>query len=306
MIWKLVGVLFVVLLLMFPVFILYSNFTAESVEFRMNDVSGETGGVISYVDVPVFSENLRFNHKDISYFIDAGCKGVRRKAMIKAFEIFEEKMDLISFYEIGGSADIDVECSEGFQISESLFAAGEGGPSRIINTSFFKTIEKGSIFLYEDPMCDYPIVELHELGHVFGFDHSEDPLNTMYNTTNCKQRISEDMVRMIDDLYSVEALADASISELSAVKTGRYLDFNITVLNEGLVGIDAISLTIYGDGEKITTMEFGEIDIGYGRTLRASNVKLGFGSIENIDFVVDSENKVRELNEGNNFVRMTT
>ena len=177
-------------------------------------------------------------------------------------------------------------------------------PSIIINTSNFKTIEEGKISLYDDSRCDYPVVEIHELGHVFGFDHSFDPNNIMYNVSSCNQRISEDMVKLIDDLYSIEALADASLTDIKAVKRGKYLDFNITVLNDGMLGIDDITLTIVVDGEDIEVMELGEIGIGYGRTMRATNVRLPSFGVDKIEFVVDKNNVVRELNENNNIVEM--
>jgi subtilase family serine protease len=88
------------------------------------------------------------------------------------------------------------------------------------------------------------------------------------------------------------------------VTKGKYLDFNITVLNEGLVGIDSINLTIFVDGEGVQIMELGEIGIGYGRTLKASNVRLPESGAEKISFVVDSEEIVKELNEDNNAVEM--
>jgi hypothetical protein len=304
MIGKILAVVFVTFFLLTAFVMISQSYPSEPVEFSVMNHSSSIGSVIEYGAVPVFSENLRFNHNNISYYIDDTCDSIRRTSMIEAFDIFGEKMDNISFYRVSEPADIDVSCSSGFQLSDTLFAAGEGGPSRIINTSFFKTIEKGEIFLYKDQSCDYPIVELHELSHVFGFDHSENPLNIMYNTSNCDQRISQDMVDLINELYSIEPLGDASIDRLSAVKRGRYLDFNITVLNEGLISIEDINLTIFANGEEVTVMEFGEIAIGFGRTLRAKNIRLPSKNVGEIDFVVDYEEYVDELDENNNVLEM--
>jgi hypothetical protein len=168
----------------------------------------------------------------------------------------------------------------------------------------FKTIEKGKISLYNDPRCDYPIVEIHELGHVFGFDHSLDPSNIMYNVSNCMQTISDDMIELVDALYGIKPLPDASVDELSAVMRGKYLDFNITVLNEGLLGIHDINLTILADGKSIQVMSMGEIGIGYGRTMKATNVKMPSRNIEVLDFIIDETNDVAELNEQNNAIQM--
>ena len=146
---------------------------------------------------------------------------------------------------------------------------------------------------------------IHELGHVFGFDHSPDPNNIMYNVSDCDQRISEDMVTLIDALYSIEALPDASIGNVDAVKRGKYLDFNITILNEGLIDISDITLSILADGRTVRVVEMGELGIGYGRTLKATNAKLPSRNVDVVEFIVDKNNKVREFNEDNNAVQMT-
>jgi len=305
MIGKIIAVILVLIMIFFSLIFVYQNVPREPVALKMGNVVPETIELIGYGAVPVFSEKLRFNHNIISYFIESECDGVRREAMVEAFVLFANKMKIVSFYEVSADADINVGCSDNYiSLGENLFAAGEGGPSIIINTSNFKTIEEGKISLYDDPRCDYPVVELHELGHVFGFDHSSDPNNIMYNTSNCNQRISKDMVKLINDLYSIEPLADASLNNIKAVKRGKYMDFNITVLNDGMLEIDDIALTIVVDGENIEVMELGEIGIGYGRTLRAENVKLPSMNVDKIKFVVDKDNVVRELNEENNVVEM--
>lgn len=307
MIGKIIVVMVVLAMLVFSLGFFYQSMPKAPVELRAAEIVPETIELIEYGAVPVFTEKLRFNHNRISYFIEADCAGPRREAMVSAFALFAKEMGVISFYEVFADADIDVGCSDDYiPLGESLFAAGEGGPSRIINTSNFKTIEKGKILLYTDSRCDYPIVEVHELCHVFGFDHSLDPSNAMYNTSNCDQRISADMVTLINDLYSIEPLADAVLADVKAVKRGRYLDFNVTVLNEGLIGIDEIELAIVVEDVVVQVMDLGEIGIGYGRTLKATNVKLPSSGIDSIDFVVDRDNDVRELDEGNNEVTMAT
>jgi len=308
MIGKMIGVMFLIVMLLFSVALYYQNTARGPVALEINGLNPEPFNLVEYGAVPVFADNLRFNHNDISYFIEDECNGTRREAMVKAFALFAKYMGVISFNEVatGDEADIDVGCSDDYiPMGERLFAAGEGGPSRIINTSVFKTIEKGKISLYSDPHCDYPIVEMHELGHVFGFDHSLDPTNIMYNVSNCEQQVSADMINLINDLYSIEALSDASISALNATLKGKYLNFNITVLNEGLLGIDSINLTIIADGEEIQVIDMGEIGIGYGRTMRATNVRLPSRNVDVIDFIIDKKNVVREFNEDNNEVSMT-
>ena len=309
MIGKILVVFVLTLILFVLVAFVYQNLPGESIELSLKENQTSKGGITSlnYGTTPVFAENLRFNHNNISYFIDSSCLSDREKLMKEAFNIFQEEMGFITFYELGNDqADILVSCSDKYiNLGEDLFAAGEGGPSRIINTSQFKTIEKGKISLYKNHECEYPVVELHELGHVFGFDHISNKKSIMYNTSNCDQRITTDMIGIIKSLYSIEPLAEARISELSAVKKGRYLDFNITVLNEGLLEIENISLTILSEEKEIDKIYLGKMGIGYGRTLKVTNMQLPLRDTEKIDFILDLENQVREFDETNNIALMS-
>jgi len=298
-------VLIVFLMIVFSFAFVYENLPKKPVELKVNYLEPEVGEIIEYGAVPVFAENLRFNHNLISYSIDEGCDSVRRDDMVEAFNIFSEEVEIVSFFEDGDDPDILVGCSDDFVgMGENLFAAGEGGPSRIINTSLFRTIEEGNVILYNGNDCDYPIVALHELGHVFGFDHSPDPRNIMFNISGCGQRMSGDMADVMMELYSVEALADIKIKSVEGAVGGRYLSFNISVLNEGMVGIRNITLTVLVDDEIVDVVELGEIGIGYGRTLRIQNMRVP-GGVEVVRFVLDREDVVRELNEGNNVVEMS-
>jgi len=306
MIGKLIAVVTTFSLLFFSLGFLYQNLPQTPVEMAVNTTETGPTQIIDYGATPVFSENLRFNHDNISYSIESSCSKIRSEAMQEAFQILEEKINIIHFRETGnGRADISVGCSDDFvEFSKGLFAAGEGGPSEIINTSYFRVIQKGKVLLYKDPRCNRPVVELHELLHVFGFDHSPDPKSIMYNVSSCDQKIGQDIIDLIKKLYSIEPLPDARISELSASKKGKYLDFNITVLNEGLMEIGDINLTLVIEGKKIDSISLGEIGIGYGRTLRVTNMRLPSRNIENIDFIIDRESAVKELNEDNNLIQM--
>ncbi|MBS3087806.1 matrixin family metalloprotease [Candidatus Pacearchaeota archaeon] len=305
MVWKVAAVMIIFMMVIFSVALMFDNLPRAPIELKVNYIEPKNvGAVVDYGAVPIFAENLRFNHNLISYWIDEDCDKVRRDDMVAAFNIFSSEVKVIAFYEGNGSSDIKVECSNDFvELGDELFAAGEGGPSRIINTSGFKVIEEGKVILYNGEDCVYPIVALHELGHVFGFDHSPDIRNIMYNTSNCWQRMSPDMGKIMRELYLVEALADARVESVNGKIQGRYLDFNISILNEGLVRIDGIDLTVIADGEIVDVVDLGDIEIGYGRTLRVENMLLD-GKVEVMEFAVDYSDKVLELKEDNNRVEM--
>lgn len=309
MIGKIAIIVLLAALAGFSVFYIYQYLPSPPVDMEIQEVTSISRLSLDYGTAPVFSENLRFNHNNISYSIDQlTCSEKEIKYLEEAFRIFQEKMEVINFTELSPNnedTDIKVSCpDETIDLGNSLFAAGEGGPSRIVNTSLFKTIQEGIIYIYEPPTCDYPVVELHELGHVFGFDHSENTNNIMYNTSNCQQRISEDMIKLIKQLYSIQPLPELRISEVEAVKKGRYLDFNVTILDEGLIGADNATLTILSGEKEVQKIYLGEVTPEFAKTLKATNVKLPSRDIQEIVFVVDIENNYREYNEENNIIKM--
>jgi len=301
----LVGI-FILSLIVFSAILIYQLYPSDPLKLYLKELPQDNPSTIYYGDTPVFMENLRFNHNNISYFIEPSCSVPRKSRMKEAFGIFQSEVEIITFHEaMSKEADIHIGCSDDYiDLGENLFAAGEGGPSRIINTSDFKTIEKGKIALFKESKCEYPVVELHEILHVFGFDHIDNKKSIMNPTAICSQRITEDMVNLLKTLYSIEPLSDIKIRNISAIKKGRYLDFNITVSNEGLIGIDIINLTISTKGKEIEVIPLEDIGIGYIRTLQAKNILLPSRNINTIEFVIDKEGSVRELNEENNFGQM--
>lgn len=302
---KTLAFLLMILVVTSSAIFVYQNLPKDPVEMKIEElILGRRESYVDYGKTPVFQENLRFSTNNISYHIDISCPKDRKEKMIQAFDLFQEEMGIISFYEGSSSSDILVGCSNDFiELGENLFAAGEGGPSEIINATVFKTIKKGKIILYQESRCDYPVVEIHELCHVFGFDHSENEKSIIYPSYRCDQRITPDMVEIINELYSIEPLPDLVITELVAVKKGKYLDFNITVLNEGYTTANNVSLGVFVDEELIQDNYFGEIAVGFGRTLNSQNVKMP--SIKDIEvkFFVDFNGLVRELEEENNIAR---
>ena len=305
MIKKVILAIFILGILGIAGFTLYENLPQSPIYLNEDEIVPDEVAIIKYGATPVFAENLRFNHNNISYLIESSCSETRRNSMLEAFEIFEKEMEIINFYEVNNEADIEVGCSDDYiSVGENLFAAGEGGPSRIINTSGFKVIEKGKIWLYDDQRCDYPIVELHELLHVFGFDHTENPSSIMYNTSKCNQKMTSDMIQLIRELYSIEPRADILIENLTAVKKGKYLDFNITVLNEGLLDAENVTLTLIADGEEFQNINMKELGVGYGRNLEVTNSKLPSLKSEEIIFALDYNNLIEEFSESNNIRKM--
>ncbi|MBT3397545.1 hypothetical protein HOA55_03870 [archaeon] len=308
MVWKWIGLLLVFLLVTLSALTFQYYLPGEFRELRVAPgefPAGKEAGSIDYGKTPVLYRNLRFDHNRISYSLEETCPAVNKEKMIEGFAELSNKINVISFYETEGEPDIQVSCSEeDIEIESNLFVAGEGGPTKIINASAFGIIKQGKILLYEEPRCDYPVVEIHELLHVLGFDHSTNPNNILFNVSRCDQRVTSDIVRLLDELYSIEALPDLSIEDLVASTKGRYLDFNVTVENIGLMDSSESSLTVSSGGKEIHKFDLGAIKAGAKGTLKAQNVKLFSSDSSSIEFTIDRENTIRELKEGNNLIRM--
>jgi len=89
------------------------------------------------------------------------------------------------------------------------------------------------------------------------------------------------------------------------VKKGRYLDFNISVSNDGLMGVDDLVLTISSGGEDFDEVSFGTLGVGYKKTLQVINMKLPSRSVEVIDFRLDASESIKELDKKNNVLHMS-
>ena len=264
-------------------------------------------------EIKQFYSNMKFNHNKISYFIDNNCNSVKRNRMIHAFEGLEEKVSIISFYEKKENHDILVSCSENIQereLEEKHFVAGEGGAKTIIPTGRYNIINDGVILLYDNNEikiveCEYPNVELHELMHVLGFEHSNNKKSLMYPfIESCDQILDDSIVEQLKKIYSQSNLADLYFENVNLIKKGRYLDFDITIKNSGSVDSDDVIITILDDDKIVDENNIGKIKFGAGITLETQNFKLINLNPEKISFVIDKENKIKEIDEKNNIANV--
>jgi len=269
--------------------------------------------ITSYNGSLQFYPNMLFNHKIITYAIEDTCEKSKYNNMIQAFSILEnETSRLIKFQPASSEPDIFVTCNQSVQELESkqkssYFIAGEGGAERAISSGEFWVIEKGKILLYypRTKECLTYHVELHELLHVFGFKHSDNRYSMMYPVSECNQVLSDDIIQEILRLYNLPELADIYITNVSAVKHGIYIDFDIEIKNQGIENARNITLVLSSENKEIEKFDLKEINYGEGKILEVENIRIPITmlNLDEIKFSVETESE--ELDKSNNQVTLT-
>lgn len=269
-------------------------------------------------EVKQFHPNMKFNHNNISYQIDENCDLTKKQRMIEAFKIFSENINFITFQEVSNNPDIEVTCFNSDKPTSNIdidpkkdfFIAGEGGAKEIIESGKYNIITNGSVLLFKYPenslKCKYPNIEIHELLHVFGFDHSQDEDSIMSPyLTSCDQKLDISIINELKRLYLQENLPDLYFENIKAVKKGRYLDFNLTVKNKGLMNVNNVTISIFDNNELVETSSVGGIKYGAGVFIRIENLKLIRVNPKEILFKIDADNKIKELDKNNNIGKVT-
>lgn len=286
----------------FFAYITYINFFSKPVNFEISyknevNITNAQQNEVNITDIQPteqFYPNMRFPDSKISYKIESMCDNTKRNAMISAFTSISEKVNL-SFYE-SEFPQIDITCSEEYQ-KEDYFVAGEGGPSKILDSGLFNVIVEGKIILLYSGECPSNVA-LHELLHVFGFNHSSDKKNIMYPITSCNQKISNDIIDELKRLYSISSLPDLYFENVTASKKGMYLSLNFTLKNQGLSNSENTEVILYADDKEIKNFnkELKEIGIATGKIISAENIRIPY-STKSIKLIAsDGE----ELNTDNN------
>jgi len=317
--------LFLIIILAGALYYLYLNLPGETKGFKQIspfkedkiDLNSKKQEDTNYTKSKQFYQNMRFPDRDISYYISDSCDDKKKGEVLEAFSILESRTSLI-FDPGNNKADSEmlVVCSElaPEPEQEGHFIAGEGGPTKIINTSLYSVILSGKMSLYRDDGCETTHVALHELLHVLGFDHNDNPKSILYPTLDCKQTLDQYFVDELNSLYEDDGLPDLKIVDVKADKSGRYLNFNISIVNQGLKDVSKTKLKVYGDEDiikfrdendnEVGWLELNNIEIGTTKILTVTNAKLPSRFTKKISFVVDEKDNIKELFEDNNKVEL--
>ena len=251
-----------------------------------------------------FYPNLRFATYVITYGFEEACSDEKKASVREAVSILEFESVLDFNEQPTRDAQIHILCSEIGPEPEQTghFIAGEGGPTEIINTTLYSIIREGKLSLYRNENCDKPLIALHELLHVLGFDHNSNPRSILYPTLDCAQELDRYIVESINALYEAESLPDLVITNANATKEGRYISFSIEIVNRGLVETNDAKLEVLEGKQVLQTFDLGNLDIGVRKTLSVQNLRASRSGSEILFHVVSSS---RELNENNNYLALS-
>jgi archaellum component FlaF (FlaF/FlaG flagellin family) len=298
--------LIIILVILVGIYFLYLNIPGKPENLNPVIVDVPELKNQTFNNVIQFFPNMKFNHNSISYKIDSDCSGVKRSRMIMAFNDLESKIGLISFKEVVNEGDIEVSCSEEQKesIEKNYFIAGEGGAKEVIQTGRYNIIANGTVLLYKEngrKECDWSNVELHELVHVFGFGHSTNPDSLMYPyLEDCNQELDESIINELRRLYSEENLVDLYFDDVNVVKKGKYLDFNLTIKNSGSINSESSEFSVLEEGKVVEDFDLEKINYGAGIIIEIKNLRLRSRNPDEIRFIIDRKDLIKEIDEENN------
>jgi hypothetical protein len=298
------SVLFLIILiagLIYACYYLYQYWPREPVTLEV--IGDKPVSVQNGVPSKQFYERMRYTDKKISYFLANSCSSTSKNNMLVAMQNLES-LTVLEFVKGNKSkSEIKILCSDVAPEAgeENHFVAGEGGAKRVLNSSLYSVILEGQISLFREETCSEPKVATHELLHAIGFDHNNNIKSILYPTLKCDQEIDVEIIDSINRLYSVKSLPDLIIHSTAATKSGRYLNFHIEILNQGLITSSPANLDIYANDEFVEKFEIGAISIGARKIFDVENLRV-HGSTNKIKFRVDNQNLIEELDEQNNEV----
>jgi len=249
-----------------------------------------------------FYDNMRFPSHMISYKINPACSLEKIHSMERAFEKISSLTNLI-FYPVDSEEEITVKCQEKNIVQDGMFIAGEGGPTNITETDNYEVITHGNILLIRKSECANPNVEIHELLHVLGFDHSENKNNIMYPISRCDQIIGDDTIQKINELYEEPAYPDLKFKKISAEVKGRILNVNVSVRNDGLAPSSNATIKLISENQTLKDIYLKPLDIGHGIKIKLTNLWITKIKVEELSVVIDYN--FDELSKDNNKVLLS-
>ncbi len=294
--------IFLLIIVIISTYFLWLNFPTDPIQLtQSNNLQG--------IEIPLsnniqFYPAMRYPDKIITYKIMDDCSSDRKLNVQRALSEIRQRT-ILQFELVQSNPQLTIECAKDptkQPENQDHYIAGEGGPTRVINTTRYAVILEGSVSFFREESCEEPIVAIHEILHALGFDHTSDKSSVMYPVSNCDQILKNSITRTIDELYSQPGYADLLITNIEATKSGRYINFNISVYNSGLLDATQADLVVSGNNNEIKSFDLGEIKIGSTKFLAVTNLA-GPRTFSELSFnITTSQN---EIDKSNNLVALS-
>ena len=293
-------VIIIIIFIGAPIVLFYDDYFGEPVKLESYKNSANSDPVIKNTLAKQFYPSMRFRDSKITYTIEKTCSFDKTTSIYSALDTIMDKT-IISFQELTSGGEMQFLCSQVAPQPDEVghFVAGEGGPTKIINTTNYAVILSEKVSLYRDEKCPQPKIALHEILHGLGFDHINNSRSILYPITDCNQVIDDSIISEIALLYRDKPLPDLIIENATANITGKYINFDVTISNMGLENAKNVTLNVKNGDSLIKSFNLENIDIGAKKFYRVLNLKFA-GKLSSINFETQDNLAQSELSYSNN------
>jgi len=290
------------------------NLFPEEVELISNGIINYTiknysiEPIILNISHPMLLNNPIWNLPIKFYVNNSTCPINRIKDINYATRIWSlETSNLVVFNEMKNKdeASLVINCISGYinQTEENVYIIGLAGIKSFYEVNNFSIITEAEILLSSTLAdCVKPVRILHEIGHILGFNHTDDTSSIMYPEESCTQKFTPEIVDTIRELYKC-SLPDLYFSEAKATWSKEKLNLEIYISNRGTKISEPVDLSIETNNTLIYKGKLDPIPPGKILTIKVEDIKVR-NKPENISIIIDPYLNLQEIDKNNNIVSL--